>query len=118
MFIPDNLSVDETILVVTVRQQHLARIDPTNERERQAAQLQADEVAAEMIQAARAASPLDEAPTEPLTALERFWQSLRVDVATLDESIGILPDLMAMEEDGQSTGEWLPVRPPSPQSKP
>jgi hypothetical protein len=118
VFTPDNLSVDEIILIETIRHQHLARIDPTNDGERQAALLQADEVTAEMIQAARAGTPTEEAPTESLTALERFWQSLRVDVATLDESTGTLPDLMAMEEDGRSTGEWLPVRPPSPQSKP
>jgi hypothetical protein len=118
VFIPDNLSVDETTLIETVRRRHLARIDPTNERERQAALSQADQVAAEMIEATRAAQPVDDAPTEPLTAHELFWQSFRRDLATLDQSTGTLPDLMAMEEDDQSPGEWLPVRPPSPQSKP
>lgn len=118
MFVPDDLSVDEEALHATIRRQMLDHRRPQSQTERQAALTEADQVAAEMIRAARAETWEEEPPIEPETENERWWANLRQEVASLDRSWGSIEDVAAMEGEGASRGEWLPVRAPSPPAVP
>ncbi|HVX23326.1 MAG TPA: hypothetical protein VHB02_18440 [Acidimicrobiales bacterium] len=118
MFVPDDLSLDEEALVATMRRQMIERRQPQDEAERQAAISEADQVAAETIQEARARTWVEEAPEEPETENERWWREFRQGVASLDRSSGSISEVMAMEDEGASYGDWLPVQPSSPPSAP
>lgn len=118
MFVPDDLSVDEEALHTTIRRQMLDHRRPQSQTERQAVLAEADQVAAEMIQAARAETWEEEPPVEPETENERWWANLRQEVANLDRSWGSIEAVAAMEDEGASRSEWLPVGAHSPPTVP
>ncbi|MGH9090845.1 MAG: hypothetical protein ACRDZR_05630 [Acidimicrobiales bacterium] len=110
--------MDEETLVATVRGQLVARRQPKTQAERQAVAQEADQVAAEMIQVARAERWTDETPDEPETDNERWWRNFREEVASLDLSRGSIEEVMVMEGEGRAVGEWMLVRTPSPPGAP
>ena len=81
MFLPSDMTEDEKSLVAEVARNLLAAQTPTSPVERQRLRHQAEEIAAEMIWAARAKSGLDdEATTGPSDLVE-------LEMAELEEQI-------------------------------